>query len=687
MERRGSRGFAVLATITLLVAACDSTPPPSVRPPAQPAPIVSPAAQPSPASTAVAPSPSLGATTASASASPASSPLASAAPYASTLVMTGLSPGPFDGASSDDTAWRLLESGLYRDDDHYDAVPDLAAQPCVVSASQLVVTCKLVTTTFQDGAPLTADDVVYTYELRRRPTCVGSGTTPCLGETLASVSALNGSTVQFTLAAPSADFLTDTVTSVRIEERRLIEQSFAQFLGGATAIGAKRLAAVANAIDGDLAPSPPDCQTHYAEAVALVRQLGTPLDPGEFPGPNGQPDPCGYLGGLAQVLHTAAGAVSLTGLDQVAAAYPILAIGWHLVGTGPFRMVSYAPGREMDLEAFSGYHFGQPVTERIRLVGDQGFAADKAEGVNWIRFAGTDSVDAVARDPAYRAIKYPAFTFTALQFNLATDEPFADVHLRQALALCIDKPRIVRASVGSSAEPLWSIALPGSWAYEPNVPHVERDVAAGRALIESAGWRVGADGIYEKNGMSLSAAIVVRADSAARVHFVDLVAQQARDCGMDLHEEPEAFGAAINPMINTWPHIDPGTKQPFALYFGGFQLGYDPAGASLTFASWTRTSKLHTGLQAGYVNYIGYDSAEADRLIRAGMTTADERERARDYQALQLVLARDVPYLFGFANDFVDVVSAGLTSVGQPLDAGSAEWAWQLEDLAITQGP
>ena len=62
-----------------------------------------------------------------------------------------------------------MYSGLYRYDGRDNAVPDLADGPCFVpGADGKVIRCRLIETTFQDGTPLTADDVAYTYQVFQR---------------------------------------------------------------------------------------------------------------------------------------------------------------------------------------------------------------------------------------------------------------------------------------------------------------------------------------------------------------------------------------------------------------------------------------------------------------------------------------------------------------------------------------
>ena len=68
----------------------------------------------------------------------------------------------------------VVYSALYRFDATLNAVPDLPDGPCLPQGDGMIIRCHLIATTFQDGTPLTADDVAYTYQLWGRPTFSGT---------------------------------------------------------------------------------------------------------------------------------------------------------------------------------------------------------------------------------------------------------------------------------------------------------------------------------------------------------------------------------------------------------------------------------------------------------------------------------------------------------------------------------
>ena len=130
--------------------------------------------------------------------------------------------------------------------------------------------------------------------------------------------------------------------------------------------------------------------------------------------------------------------------------------------------------------------------------------------------------------------RYADALYYVLAYNVRPGHVFADHAVRAAVELCIDKPATVDAATAGSGDVIYSPIDPISWAFQPDLRHPERNVEAARGLIESAGWTLGADGIYVRDGRRLAADVYVRADEEPRVRFVDLLVDQVRDCGMEL---------------------------------------------------------------------------------------------------------------------------------------------------------
>lgn len=583
-------------------------------------------------------------------------------------------------------ATQLVYGSLYRYDDTLAPVPELAAEPCDVSADQLTITCRLVETTFHDGTPLTADDVAYTFELgRRHPECLWAFS-ECYGDVLESVSAVDARTVEFRLSAPDATFLTLVLPSVMIDSRAVIEAAYAPLAERAPTLDAVDYHQAADAIFAQFESDAPDCETPIADAEALLQAAGVaPLPRDQFIQADGAFDACMYAEWSAVLLDDIAWSLEATGLDAIALAYQALSFNRAPIGTGPWKFVGVEDGTRATFEAFDGYHRGPPATRgiEIRVIRDWATAADAMRNgeLHWLTIPIiAPEMHEELRDQAdLQFATFPDSTFFMLAYNLREGRLFADRNLRTAVELCIDKPATVDAATGQTGDVLYSPIDPVSWAHHPDLPRPERDVDAARELIEASGWTLGDDGIYALNGRRLATDVFTRGDDAQRTRFMDLVAEQVRDCGIELTVIPADARTVLGP-INEFPHIPGGYSEPFEAIFLGWSHNPDPH--SELWHSRSITSEQ----QPRNANFMGFSNPLVDELLDQGIGTYDQRERARIYRELQELIAEERPVLFGWSARIHEALDGRLGLTDGELNLSSRQWFWQLEKLVLREG-
>lgn len=570
----------------------------------------------------------------------------------------------------------VVHAALYRYDERFRATPDLADGPCEPRGDDgTVIRCRLIETSFHDGTPVTADDVAYTY----RVFLAGTTFLPAATGKLIEVRVVDARTVDFVLSARDPTFLTDSLQLIPVLPRHVVEASFAAFTAQTAGLEATALRTLAAAIDDEIARDPRVCSPRVEEVAALLRQIGIAVYREDFSDAGtGNLDACAYMAVAGGFIRQAALALSMTGLHAVAAAWQLLSIDWHPIGAGPYRFVSEdADG--IHLEAWSGYHGGPAATRFLD------FVATSADGAG-VEGGSVDILQQVSLEPGYaatapsrgiRVLTPPYVGYIGLHFNVRPGRLFADRALRLALQQCISLVRDVDAATAGNGSPIYSPFLRGSWAYEPDLPKPDRDPAAARARIETAGWRLDAEGIYARDGVRLRADILVRGGTQERVRIADLIEKEARDCGMDLRASPEEFTDLLA-MLRRFPHLAPGGDQPFDLYIGGFTTAIDP-GSSISVASWQITTTEHPD----YPNFMGFDDPVVDRLVEEGMATYDQAERERIYRALQRELAAELPILYLWAGERHDLVRATVAAVDGPLDVDAANWASRPERMVV----
>lgn len=588
--------------------------------------------------------------------------------------------------SRPELATQLVFNGLYRYDDSLAAVPDLAAEPCDVSADGLTITCRLVETTFHDGTPLTADDVAYTYELgRRHPDCLWAFF-ECYGEVLQSATALDDRTVEFRLTQPDARFLTLILPGVMIDSRAVIDAAYAPLAEKAPGLNAAEYQAASDAIFAQLDSDAPDCESPLPQAEALLQAAAIePIPRDLFNRGDGTFDVCMYAEWNAVFLSNIARSLGAQGLDAVALAYQTLTFNRAPIGTGPWKFVRVQDGNRAIFKVNEAYHLGRPATTRIEVwtMRDPQAAVDAMRNgeLDWLTLPQRypEMYEQLRTEPDVQFVSFPTSGYYLLAYNLRDGMLFADRNLRAAVELCIDKPATVDTATDGRGDAIYSPIEPASWAYQPDLVRPERDVDEGRRLIESSGWTEGNDGIYQQGGERLAANVFVSSVEAARVEFMDLVAAQVRDCGIELTVVPADQDTVLP--LTEYPHIPGGHEEPFEAVFLAFGRGFDPDDEG-----W-HSRNISSAENPLGANFMGYANPQIDELLQRGIATYDQRERARIYRDFQQVLAEDHAALFGWAFRVNEAIDRDLGLTEGELNLGSRSWFWQLEKLVVREEP
>ncbi len=604
----------------------------------------------------------------------------------------------------------LIYDFMYTFDDSLSPVPQLAADLCEVSEDELTWTCTIVDgATFHNGDPITADDVAYSFQLAISENCTFNPSI-CLTDFVESATAVDETTVEFVLIEPYAPFATAALTGVGIESQAVIEAAYEEFAGGTEALAAEDVTAAVTGIEDATAADPLDdaaCEAAAAAGATILTEVGIEFGTAEDFAVEDDPETadvdetnsgqCDFAASMLTPLQGVAGSLEAEGVDAVAAVYSLLSFNQEPVGSGPYQLESCSL-EGCVLTAFADYHGGAPVTQTIEMpiytdvaTAAQALAAGELHWVNDLTPDARAALEGAIADGSVKLAEYNDLGYFALMYNmhesvtLPSGEEwqgfFYDLNLRKAVQLCVDKAELVEVATDGNGVPIEADIPPGSWAYNPDLVPVERDVDAARELIETATvhtWTPGDDGIYvNEEGERLSATVLVRAGQQDRVDFMNLLAEQVSECGMEIIVEAADFQTVLIPSLD-YPHIPAGSDEPWHAYFGGWGLTPEPDPYALFHGSQCTSEE-----QPGTYNYPCLQDPEIDRLIEEGLATSDQAERTEIYHEYQARMQELQPYLFAWSNINADGLDAGLVYADGELELDSPNWGWRREMLAL----
>ncbi|MEW2618899.1 ABC transporter substrate-binding protein [Streptomyces sp. NPDC048106] len=304
----------------------------------------------------------------------------------------------------------------------------------------------------------------------------------------------------------------------------------------------------------------------------------------------------------------------------------------HVVGSGPYVFDKHVHQQQVTLHANPKYAWGPEgdatgkariptLTFRFLPEAATRVGALRSGQVDGISPVPTPDVPAVTADSSLTLVRTEAQGASyGLYLNTAR-APFDDRRVRQAFQRSLDVDTLVRSVYGGTFTRAWSILTPtsrnydaktrGSWSY---------DLAAADRLLDQAGW-TGRDsaGYRTKDGRRLR--VVWPATQA------QLDAQQRGVLGQGIQAAAKKAGIeVVRPVLQNGP-----------LYEAAAKGTYD-----ILDQSWGRADPdiLRTFLDSKSLPMTGQNMSRVqdprvDRWVDGAVTTADERERDKDYAQAQ----------------------------------------------------
>ena len=206
--------------------------------------------------------------------------------------------------------------------------------------------------------------------------------------------------------------------------------------------------------------------------------------------------------------------------------------------------------------------------------------------------------------------------FQLLYFGYKITRPMvADARVREAMSIAINRAEIAKGILLGNAEPAFTIVDKDALDHDPKTAGiVKEDIERAKKLLDEAGWKVGADGIREKDGVKLAPRVYFTANAnSARVG--DAIQGYLRRIGVDWRLNPWDSTIAAAKMA----------EQDYEIW--SVTVPYLSAGdiISLYFDS----KNIPTP------NRMNWKDAETDRLLAAGKGALTPQDKALQFGLVQ----------------------------------------------------
>lgn len=338
----------------------------------------------------------------------------------------------------------------------------------------------------------------------------------------------------------------------------------------------------------------------------------------------------------------------------------------RIVGSGPYRAVEVTPPSRVEAVRFEGWTGPAPAIARVSYLsvsrGETRALMAEAGQAELVFTLDPASVERLRRS---RRIEVKIMTIPRTQvLKLNAGSPFfADVAIRNAVSLAIDRPGIARAILrnqDAAATQLFPPTL-AEW-HVPGMAPLRHDPVEARRLLAQAGWTPGPDGIVRRDGRAFRVTLRTFPDRPELPTMAAAIQDQLKAVGIDLRI------SVGNSSEIPAGHRD-GTLE-LALYARNFSLVPDPIGTMIE----------DFGAQGGDWGAMNWANAELAAALDRLAGSADAEIRRASRRRISEILQAELPVLPIGWYDHSAAVSRNLANVSiDPLElsyrAAAMRWA------------
>jgi peptide/nickel transport system substrate-binding protein len=370
-----------------------------------------------------------------------------------------------------------------------------------------------------------------------------------------------------------------------------------------------------------------------------------------------QPTPVPYgpfMGGQAPIIQAAQFANCLG-----ARAQECTDANFSPIGTGPFKVDEFRPNDVISLSANPNYR--DPAKPRFATMTFKGGGDATAAGRAVLETGEFDyawnlqlAPDVIANmEAAGKGVAMSAFgtLVERIEMNMTDPSPdlpegeratakhphpiLTDMRVRKALSMAIDRELLTEIGYGKAGRPTCNLVPAPEIFASDNTDCLTQDIEGAKALLEEAGWTVGADGIREKDGKKLSL-LYQTSTNAVRQDFQALIKQWWSEIGV----ETELRNISASVFFGS----DPGSPDTFPKFYADVEMyanNFDGTDPQSYLAGYTCEKAPRPETQWQGENINRFCDPAYDELVKELGRTAELEKRGEIARKLNDMLTKE----------------------------------------------
>lgn len=326
--------------------------------------------------------------------------------------------------------------------------------------------------------------------------------------------------------------------------------------------------------------------------------------------------------------------------------------GRHPIGTGPYKFVRWDTNKKIVLEKNAEYWDQRkyPHLKGIlfKIINDDSVALQELKKgeldiaslrpIQWMR-----QTDSEKFKKEFIRHEYYAPGYRFIGWNLRRPY-FQDKKVRKALTMLVNRQAIVDKLEFGLGKVISGPFFFQAYEYNQKVDPLPYDPEGAKKLLDEAGWTDhDGDGIRDKDGVPFHFTFLIPSGARFYERLATIMKEDFSKVGLDMEIRTMEWAAFIG-RVN---------GRDFDATSLGWSFGFDEDPYQVWHSSQAKEGS----------NFVGFENAEADKIMDEARLTFDKDARAKLYHRFHEIVADEQPYTFLYTGEALVVRSERFKNV------------------------